>query len=47
MKKTKLYTAFFSLLLIPTFSFGTTTILDIAFASLLGGIVGIVKVNRA
>lgn len=30
-----------------TFQIGVSTILDIAFASLLGGIVGIVKVNKA
>ena len=29
-----------------TFSFGTTTLLDVAFASLLGGVVGSIKVNR-
>ena len=30
-----------------TFQVGVSTILDVAFASLLGGIVGIVKVNKA
>ena len=29
-----------------TFSFGVSSLLDLAFASLLGGVVGIVKVNR-
>lgn len=33
-------------MLANTFSIGLNTLLDVAFASLLGGIVGIVKVNK-
>ncbi len=33
-------------MLAGTFSIGLNTLLDVAFASLLGGIVGIVKVNK-
>ncbi len=34
-------------LLAGTFAIGISTLLDVLFAALLGGIVGIVKVNRA